>query len=91
MEGKFRQNHFQGVATVVNKLLSIVEPDNIYFGEKDFQQLRIIENLVLTVSEEGYFFVIDKINGNILRSTNIFNFKKRFINKTRKRRSPMVF
>ena len=46
MEGKFRQNHFQGVATVVNKLLSIVEPDNVYFGEKDFQQLRIIENLV---------------------------------------------
>ena len=46
MEGKFRQNHFHGVATVVNKLLSIVEPDNIYFGEKDFQQLRIIENLV---------------------------------------------
>ena len=46
MEGKFRQNHFQGVATVVNKLLSILEPDNVYFGEKDFQQLRIIENLV---------------------------------------------
>ena len=46
MEGKYRQNHFQGVATVVSKLLSIVEPDNIYFGEKDFQQLRIIENLV---------------------------------------------
>ena len=34
----------------------------------------IIENLVLTVSREGYFFVIDKINGNILRSTNIFSF-----------------
>ncbi len=46
MEGKYRSNHFQGVATVVNKLLSIVTPDNIYFGEKDFQQLRIIENLV---------------------------------------------
>ena len=46
MEGKFRQNHFQGVATVVSKLLSIVEPYNVYFGEKDFQQLRIIENLV---------------------------------------------
>ena len=46
MEGKYRQNHFQGVATVVSKLLSIVEADNIYFGEKDFQQLRIIENLV---------------------------------------------
>ena len=46
MEGKYRQNHFQGVATVVNKLLSIVNSDNIYLGEKDFQQLRIIENLV---------------------------------------------
>ena len=46
MEGKYRVNHFQGVATVVNKLLLIVEPDNVYFGEKDFQQLRIIENLV---------------------------------------------
>ena len=36
----------------------------------------IIENFVLTVSEEGYFFVIDKKNGNILRSTNILNNKK---------------
>ena len=35
MEGKYRQNHFQGVATVVSKLLSIVEPYNVYFGEKD--------------------------------------------------------
>tara|TARA_Y100000766_G_scaffold256324_1_gene243051 strand:- start:2773 stop:3618 length:846 start_codon:yes stop_codon:yes gene_type:complete len=46
MEGKYRVNHFQGVATVVNKLLSIVESDNVYFGEKDFQQLKIIENLI---------------------------------------------
>jgi len=46
MEGKYRVNHFQGVATVVNKLLSIVESDHVYFGEKDFQQLKIIENLV---------------------------------------------
>ena len=46
MEGKYRVYHFQGVATVVNKLLSIVESDNVYFGEKDFQQLKIIENLV---------------------------------------------
>mgnify|MGYP001297690103 FL=1 len=47
MEGECRGNHFQGVATVVNKLLSIVKSDHVYFGEKDFQQLRIIENLVL--------------------------------------------
>ena len=33
----------------------------------------IIENLVLTISQDGYFIIIDKRNGNILRSTNIFN------------------
>ena len=46
MEGKHRKGHFQGVATVVNKLFEIVNADNVYFGEKDFQQLRIIEDLV---------------------------------------------
>tara|TARA_B100001094_G_scaffold55203_1_gene50743 strand:- start:6567 stop:7415 length:849 start_codon:yes stop_codon:yes gene_type:complete len=46
LEGKFRKNHFNGVATIVSKLLSLFKPNNVYFGEKDFQQILIIKRLV---------------------------------------------
>lgn len=46
MEGLHRKGHFNGVAQIVSKLLTIIEPTRSYFGEKDYQQLVIIKDLV---------------------------------------------
>lgn len=46
LEGEFRRGHFQGVCMAVERLLSIVMPDNLYLGQKDYQQCMIIGKLI---------------------------------------------
>jgi pantoate--beta-alanine ligase len=73
MEGAFRKGHFNGVAQVVTKLFDIVTPDRAYFGEKDYQQLVIIQQLVKQLNYPVYIVscpIIREADGLAMSSRN---------------------
>ena len=53
LEGKFRPGHFQGVCMVVHRLLDIVQPSQLFLGQKDYQQCMVIKTLVETVPQKS--------------------------------------
>lgn len=73
MEGKFREGHFQGVATIVNILFDIITPDKAYFGKKDYQQYLIIKKLVKTTGHQIKIIpcpIVREKNGLAMSSRN---------------------
>ena len=75
LEGKHRKNHFNGVATIVSKLLTLIKPNKVYFGEKDYQQTQIIKKLICLENINVNMIICPTIrekNGLALSSRNSF-------------------
>ncbi len=65
LEGKSRPTHFDGVTTIVTKLFNIIQPSHAFFGEKDAQQIRIIQKMVTDLN-----FPIEIVSCPIIREAN---------------------
>jgi pantoate--beta-alanine ligase len=86
--GRTRPTHFSGVATVVLKLLNLVRPDTIYLGQKDFQQCRVIEQMVDDLEmpvEVKMVPIIRERDGLAMSSRNIF------LSPTERREAPFLY
>ena len=74
LEGKYRPGHLRGVATVVLKLLNIVQPRRIYFGQKDGQQVIIVKKMINDFNFDVEIVVIPTVresNGLAFSSRNV--------------------
>jgi pantoate--beta-alanine ligase len=75
--GAHRDGHFDGVLTVVMKLFNIVQPNKAYFGEKDFQQLTLIKQMV-----QAFFMPIEVVAGATVREQDGLAMSSRNLNLT---------
>ena len=86
--GRSRLDHFHGVATIVTKLLNLVLPDRAYFGEKDFQQLAVIQKLVADLN-----LLVEIIPCPTVRSANglALSSRNQYLNASEKEQATVLF
>jgi pantoate--beta-alanine ligase len=88
MEGASRPGHFDGVATVVVKLLNAVSPNRAYFGEKDFQQLAVIRHVIADLNISCQILGVPTVrepDGLAMSSRNVR------LTSTHRQQSPVIF
>ncbi|PZP38376.1 MAG: pantoate--beta-alanine ligase, partial [Pseudopedobacter saltans] len=73
LEGEFRPGHFQGVCQVVHRLLNIVQPDQLFMGQKDYQQIMVVQKMMVEKNINVEMIIVPTLraeNGLALSSRN---------------------
>jgi pantoate--beta-alanine ligase len=86
--GRFRPGHFEGVLTVVMKLLNLVRPNHAYFGEKDYQQYRLIDQMTSALFLNTKIIpcpTVREYDGLAMSSRN------RFLNSEEREKAPFLY
>lgn len=88
MEGAYRENHFNGVATIVKRLFEIVTPDRAYFGLKDYQQLIIIHKMT-----KDYNLPVEIVPCKIIRDDDglAMSSRNQLLSKSERRQASLLY